>query len=67
MHKTLEQQTTRPPTATLRGQQRRFGHFRGEVNHERPREKRHEDGEENATGHVENDEKSRDAHGQGSR
>ena len=38
MHKTLKQQTTRPPAATLRGQQRRFDHFRKEFNEERPHE-----------------------------
>ena len=36
MHKTLKQQTTRPPAATLRGQQRRFDRFRTEFNEERP-------------------------------
>lgn len=38
MHKTLKQQTTRPPAATLRGQQRRFDRFRKEFNEERPHE-----------------------------
>jgi len=38
MHKTLKQQTTRPPAATFRGQQRRFDHFRREFNDERPHE-----------------------------
>jgi transposase InsO family protein len=38
MHKTLEQQTTRPPAATSRGQQRRFDRFRHEFNEERPHE-----------------------------
>jgi putative transposase len=38
MHKTLKQQTTRPPAATSRGQQRRFDRFRQEFNEERPHE-----------------------------
>jgi transposase InsO family protein len=38
MHKTLKQQTTRPPANTLRGQQRRFDRFRKEFNEERPHE-----------------------------
>lgn len=38
MHKTLKQQTTRPPAATARGQQRRFDRFRREFNEERPHE-----------------------------
>lgn len=38
MHKTLKQQTTRPPAATSRGQQRRFDRFRKEFNDERPHE-----------------------------
>jgi hypothetical protein len=38
MHRTLKQETTRPPAATLRGQQRRFDRFRDEYNHERPHE-----------------------------
>jgi putative transposase len=38
MHRTLKQETTRPPGATLRGQQRKFDRFRGEYNHERPHE-----------------------------
>lgn len=38
MHKTLKAETTRPPAATLRSQQRRFDHFREEYNHERPHE-----------------------------
>jgi putative transposase len=38
MHKTLKQQTTRPPGATLRGQQRVFDRFRHEYNEERPHE-----------------------------
>jgi transposase InsO family protein len=38
MHKTLKQQTTRPPAATSRGQQRRFDRFRHEFNEERPHE-----------------------------
>lgn len=38
MHKTLKQETTRPPAATLRGQQIRFNHFREEFNNLRPHE-----------------------------
>jgi putative transposase len=38
MHRTLKQETTRPPGATLRGQQRKFDRFRDEYNHERPHE-----------------------------
>jgi hypothetical protein len=38
MHKTLKQQTTRPPAATMRGQQRRFDRFCTEFNKERPHE-----------------------------
>ena len=38
MHKTLKQETTRPPAAILRGQQRRFDRFRDEFNRERPHE-----------------------------
>ncbi len=38
MHKTLKQETTRPPAATLRGQQRHFDRFRAEFNTERPHE-----------------------------
>lgn len=38
MHKTLKGETTRPPAATLRGQQIRFNRFRQEYNHERPHE-----------------------------
>ena len=38
MHKTLKQETTRPPAATMRGQQRRFNRFRVEFNEERPHE-----------------------------
>ena len=38
MHRTLKQETTRPPAATLRGQQRRFDRFRTEFNEERPHE-----------------------------
>jgi hypothetical protein len=38
MHKTLKQQTTRPPAATMRGQQRRFDQFRREFNEVRPHE-----------------------------
>lgn len=38
MHRTLKQATARPPAADLRAQQRRFDHFRGEFNYERPHE-----------------------------
>jgi hypothetical protein len=38
MHRTLIAETTRPPGATLRAQQRQFNHFREEINHERPHE-----------------------------
>lgn len=38
MHKTLKAATTRPPAATLAGQQRRFDAFRHEYNTERPHE-----------------------------
>ena len=38
MHKTLKQETTRPPAATRRSQQRRFDSFRTEFNDERPHE-----------------------------
>jgi len=38
MHRELEAETTRPPAATLRGQQRRFEAFRREFNEERPHE-----------------------------
>ena len=38
MHRTLKQETTRPPAATMRGQQRRFDRFRTEFNVERPHE-----------------------------
>jgi len=38
MHKTLKQETTRPPAATIRGQQKRFDRFRREFNEERPHE-----------------------------
>ena len=38
MHRTLKAETTRPPGATLRTQQRQFNHFREEFNHERPHE-----------------------------
>ena len=38
MHRTLKADTTRPPGATLRAQQRKFNHFREEFNHERPHE-----------------------------
>jgi putative transposase len=38
MHKTLKQETTRPPAKTMRGQQRRFDRFVMEFNEERPHE-----------------------------
>ena len=38
MHKTLEQETTRPPAATIVGQQRRFNRFMHAFNTERPHE-----------------------------
>jgi putative transposase len=38
MHRTLKQETTRPPSANMRRQQRRFDRFRAEFNHERPHE-----------------------------
>jgi transposase InsO family protein len=36
MHRTLKAETTRPPAATLRAQQRKFNAFRQQFNHERP-------------------------------
>lgn len=38
MHRTLKAETTRPPAATLRAQQRLFNRFREEFNTERPHE-----------------------------
>lgn len=38
MHKTLKAETTRPPEADMRAQQKRFNAFRKEFNHERPHE-----------------------------
>jgi hypothetical protein len=38
MHTTLKRETTRPPAASLRGQQIRFNRFREESNIERPHE-----------------------------
>lgn len=38
MHRTLKQQTTRPPGATFEAQQARFDEFRREFNEERPHE-----------------------------
>ncbi len=38
MHKTLKQETTRPPARTMRGQQLRFNHFIDEFNNVRPHE-----------------------------
>lgn len=38
MHRTLKQETARPPAGSLRPQQRRFDKFRTEFNNERPHE-----------------------------
>jgi putative transposase len=38
MHRTLKAETTRPPAAAMRSQQKKFDHFRQEFNHERPHE-----------------------------
>ena len=38
MHKTLKAETTRPPAANKRGQQRLFDYFQAEFNQERPHE-----------------------------
>lgn len=38
MHRTLKAETTRPPSNSRLGQQRRFDHFRNEFNFERPHE-----------------------------
>lgn len=38
MHRTLKQETARPPAADLRAQQQRFRQFQREFNHERPHE-----------------------------
>jgi putative transposase len=38
MHRTLKEQTSRPPAASLREQQRRFDRFRAHYNDERPHE-----------------------------
>jgi putative transposase len=38
MHRTLKAETTRPPAATCRAQQRKFNRFREEFNRERPHE-----------------------------
>jgi putative transposase len=38
MHRTLKNETTRPPKADLAQQQRRFNEFRREYNEERPHE-----------------------------
>ena len=38
MHRTHKAETTRPPAATRRTQQRKFNHFRDEFNFERPHE-----------------------------
>ena len=38
LHRTLKDQTSRPPAATARAQQKRFDRFREHYNHERPHE-----------------------------
>jgi transposase InsO family protein len=38
MHRTLKQESTIPPASSLRGQQRKFDHFREEFNQVRPHE-----------------------------
>jgi putative transposase len=38
MHRTLKAETTRPPAASLRAQQRKFNRFREQFNHLRPHE-----------------------------
>jgi transposase InsO family protein len=38
MHRTLKDETARPPSSTPQGQQRRFNRWRREFNHERPHE-----------------------------
>jgi transposase InsO family protein len=38
MHRTLKDETTRPPAGTCRAQQRRFNHWRQEYNEQRPHE-----------------------------
>jgi putative transposase len=38
MHRTLKQDATIPPASSLRGQQKKFDHFREEFNQERPHE-----------------------------
>lgn len=38
MHRTLKAETTRPPAANARTQQRKFNHFREEFNYQRPHE-----------------------------
>jgi transposase InsO family protein len=43
MHRELKRETTRPPAATRRGQQRRFDAFRDRYNTERPHEALHDD------------------------
>jgi transposase InsO family protein len=42
MHRTLKDETTRPPAASLAAQQRKFDVFRKEFNHERPHEALHQ-------------------------
>jgi transposase InsO family protein len=41
MHRTLKQEATIPPGASLHSQQLRFDHFRNQFNHERPHEALH--------------------------
>jgi hypothetical protein len=38
MHRTLKEDTTKPPAQTIRLQQKKFDHFRQMFNHERPHE-----------------------------
>src|SRR5712675_1521527 len=38
MHRTLKEDTTKPPAAALRAQQKKFDRFRATFNHERPHE-----------------------------
>lgn len=38
MHKTLKDEATKPPSATLKAQQKRFDGFQSEFNHDRPHE-----------------------------
>jgi transposase InsO family protein len=43
MHRTLKEDTTKPPALTLRLQQKKFDRFRHMFNHERPHEEMDED------------------------